>query len=69
VTGVTVHFVNEKVDDGPIAYQQAVPVLPGDDQSTLSARIQKVEHEVYPRVVSAFIAGRLQIAEGRVVWE
>lgn len=66
VTGVTVHFVDEKVDHGPIIAQQAVPVLPGDDEATLHQRIQIEEHDLYPRVVAALLAHQLTV-EGRTV--
>jgi len=67
VTGVTVHFVDEKVDHGPIIAQRAVPVLPGDDEESLHARIQKVEHDLYPRVVAAFLRGDVFVENGKVV--
>ena len=67
VTGVTVHFVDEKVDHGPIIAQRAVPVLPGDDEESLHARIQKVEHDLYPRVVAAFLRGDVLVEQGKVV--
>ena len=51
VTGVTVHLVDATLDGGPIVAQEAVPVLPGDDEATLRARIQAVEHRLLPRVV------------------
>lgn len=68
VTGVTVHFVDEEVDHGPIIAQRVVPVLPGDDERTLHARIQEVEHDLFPRVVSAFLKGEVEVEHGRVVW-
>lgn len=69
VTGVTVHFVDEEVDHGPIIAQRAVPVLPDDDQASLHARIQVEEHDLYPRVVAALARGELH-AEGRKVrWD
>lgn len=69
LTGVTIHFVDEEVDHGPIVAQVAVPVLPGDDERSLTERIQAVEHRLYPQVVDAFAAGRLSV-DGRVVtWE
>ena len=69
VTGVTVHFVDEHVDHGPIIAQEPVRVWPDDDEERLHARIQKVEHDLYPRAVSAFARGRLSVS-GRVVrWE
>lgn len=69
VSGVTVHFVDEHVDHGPIIAQRAVPVYADDDEETLHARIQAVEHELYPQAVSAFARGKLSVS-GRVVrWE
>lgn len=68
VTGATVHFVNEEVDKGPIILQEAVPVLPGDDEATLHSRIQKIEHELYPRAVTAFLRGDVRVEDGKVVW-
>ena len=67
ITGVTVHFVDEQVDHGPIIAQRAVPILPGDDEESLHARIQKVEHDLYPRVVAAFLRGDVLVKHGRVV--
>ena len=61
VTGVTIHFVDEQVDHGPIVVQEAVEVSADDTVDTLHARIQEVEHRWYPAVVEAFSAGRLQI--------
>ena len=66
VSGVTVHFVDEQVDHGPIIAQRAVPVADDDTEATLHARIQVVEHELYPKVVADFAAGRL-VVDGRHV--
>lgn len=66
VTGVTVHFVDEEVDHGPIIVQETVPVLPGDTAKSLHARIQEVEHRVFPQAVADFASGRLQVV-GRSV--
>ena len=66
VTGVTIHFVDEEVDRGPIIYQEAVAVLPDDDEATLRNRIQAVEHRVYPRIVAALATGDLSV-DGRIV--
>ncbi|RPI21510.1 MAG: phosphoribosylglycinamide formyltransferase, partial [Actinobacteria bacterium] len=69
LTGVTIHFVDEEVDHGPIIVQEAVPVHPGDDERLLTARIQEVEHRLYPEVVDAFARGAITV-DGRVVrWE
>src|SRR5207237_10387161 len=48
ITGCTVHFVDEHLDHGPIIVQRAVPILPGDDEATLSARILEQAHVAYP---------------------
>lgn len=66
VTGVTVHFVDDQVDHGPIIAQEAVEVDPGDTPATLHARLQQVEHRLYPEALKALAAGRLRI-EGRIV--
>ena len=56
VTGCTVHFVDETLDGGPIIDQAAVPVLEGDTEETLSDRILKEEHKLYPKAVKAILA-------------
>jgi phosphoribosylglycinamide formyltransferase-1 len=66
VTGVTVHFVDEGLDTGPIILQQAVPVLESDTEETLYPRIHEVEYSLYPRAIRYFCEGRLRI-EGRRV--
>jgi phosphoribosylglycinamide formyltransferase-1 len=66
VSGCTVHFVDEGVDTGPIILQEAVPVLPGDDEHSLAERILHVEHKLYPRAVGLYCDGRLRV-EGRQV--
>lgn len=68
VTGVTVHFVDEKVDHGPIVAQVPVRVESGDTVDSLHARIQVEEHELYPKVVEAFVQGRLSVEERSVRW-
>lgn len=68
VTGVTVHFVDEEVDHGPIIAQRPVPVLPGDTEEALHERIQLEEHKIYPEAVSAFAAGRVQVIGREVIW-
>ena len=51
ITGVTVHIVDKYVDHGPIIAQEEVPILPGDTEDTLAARIHAVEHKLYPRTL------------------
>lgn len=67
VSGCTVHFVDEGVDTGPIIIQAVVPVLNEDTEETLSARILTYEHQIYPRAIQLFAAGRLEIRGRRVL--
>jgi phosphoribosylglycinamide formyltransferase 1 len=62
VTGVTTHFVDEEFDSGPIIAQWPVPVLTGDDSAALAARVLRVEHVLYPRVVDAVAGERVTLA-------
>jgi len=66
VSGCTVHVVDEGTDTGPIVIQAAVPVLDGDTEETLSARILVQEHRCYPRAIALWAEGRVRI-EGRRV--
>lgn len=69
LTGVTVHFVDEQVDNGPIIAQVAVEVLPDDTVESLHRRIQIEEHRLYPDVVEALVSGRLSVSDRTVVFE
>jgi len=64
VSGCTVHFVDEGTDTGPIILQEAVPVLEGDDEDSLSARILEKEHSLYIKALRLIGEGRVGI-EGR----
>jgi len=64
VHGCTVHFVSDELDGGPAVIQARVPVLPGDDEAALSARVQAAEHIIYPRAAGWFASGRLRLADG-----
>ncbi len=66
VSGCTVHFVDEKVDNGPIIAQAVVPVLEGDDESSLQQRIQSMEHRIYPQVLQWFAERRVVVAQRQV---
>lgn len=66
LSGCTVHFVDEGVDTGPIISQGAVNVEPGDTPESLGARIQVVEHDLYPRTIARVLAGGVERV-GRVV--
>jgi phosphoribosylglycinamide formyltransferase 1 len=64
-TGVTVHFVDEGMDTGPIIAQEPVRVDEGDDRTSLTRKIQEVEHRLYPAVVFDWICGRIKEPSGR----
>jgi formyltetrahydrofolate-dependent phosphoribosylglycinamide formyltransferase len=62
VSGATVHFVDEQYDRGRIISQWPVPVLTGDDVASLAARVLRVEHVLYPRVLDALAGGRITLS-------
>jgi len=66
VAGCTVHFVDEKVDHGPIVLQATVPVEDDDTVATLSARILEQEHAIYPKALALLAEGKLAIDGRRV---
>lgn len=66
VSGVTVHFVDEGLDTGPIIVQEAVPVEEGDDEERLHNRIHLAEYRAYPLAIRLFAEGRL-VVDGRKV--
>jgi phosphoribosylglycinamide formyltransferase-1 len=66
LAGATVHFVTAELDHGPIIAQATVPVLPGDDEQALSARVLVQEHRLYPLAVRWFVEGRLKLEDGIV---
>ena len=67
VAGCTVHFVDPGMDTGPILAQSAVPVLTGDDEAALSARILAAEHQLYPLAVKLAVTGAVRLEGGRAV--
>lgn len=66
IHGCTVHFVTPALDHGPVIVQAAVPVLDGDDEASLAARVLAQEHRVYPLAVRWFAEERLRLVDGRV---
>ncbi len=64
VHGCTVHFVTADLDGGPIIIQGAVPVLAGDTEDTLAARVLKVEHRIFPRAVELVARGQVWLEDG-----
>ncbi|MDA0704934.1 MAG: phosphoribosylglycinamide formyltransferase [Proteobacteria bacterium] len=66
-TGCTVHFVRPEMDVGPIVAQAAVPVLSGDDEDALAARVLAAEHRCYPLAVRLIAEGRVRISDERAL--
>jgi phosphoribosylglycinamide formyltransferase-1 len=64
--GCTVHFVTAELDHGPIIAQASVPVLAGDTEETLAARVLAQEHQIYPRALRWFLDGLLVVENGKV---
>ena len=64
--GATVHFVTAELDHGPVVAKATVPVMPGDTEDTLAARVLVQEHQLYPRAIRLFVEDRLSIENGLV---
>ena len=67
VSGCTVHFVDEELDHGAIIVQKTVPVLDGDDEHTLAARILEQEHLAYTEAIKIVLSGRFEVAGRRLI--
>ncbi len=65
-SGATVHFVTENLDDGPIIVQSVVPVYSSDNEDSLSERILRTEHKIYPLAVKLLTENRIKIDKGKV---
>jgi len=63
VTGVTVHFVDEKMDHGLIILQKAVPIEENDTQESLEKKIHKIEHRLYPQAIRLYVEGKIEAKE------
>ncbi|OMH25880.1 phosphoribosylglycinamide formyltransferase [Motiliproteus sp. MSK22-1] len=67
--GVTVHFVTEELDGGPLAIQAIVAIKPDDNADSLAARVQAQEHVIYPLAIKWFTEGRMRLSDGLVVFD
>jgi len=65
--GVSIHFVTAELDGGPVVAQRRIAILPDDDVATLAARIQRLEHVLYPQVIRWFAEGRLTLQNNRAM--
>ncbi len=66
VTGVTVHFVDEKMDHGPIILQKAVQIEKNDTLESLEKKIHKIEHHLYPEAIRLYVEGKLKLSVRKV---
>ncbi len=66
-SGATVHFVTEDVDGGPIILQAVVPIYQDDTEESLSQRILKEEHRIYPECINLLAKGKIQIKDNKVI--
>jgi len=66
VTGVTVHFVDEETDHGPIILQKAVEIGELDTLKSLESKIHKIEHQLYPEAIRLFVEAKLRIEDRKV---
>ena len=67
VSGVTVHFVDEGMDTGPIIAQKSVPVFDDDDEESLHARLQVEEHKLYPTVIKWYAENRISFVGRKLI--
>lgn len=67
ITGVTVHFVDEKLDHGPIIIQEAINIGQGASVQELKEEILKIEHRIYPRAIKYFCEGEIRIIGRKVI--
>jgi phosphoribosylglycinamide formyltransferase-1 len=65
--GCTVHFVRHETDTGPVIAQAAVPVLPGDDEAALAARVLDAEHRLYPLALRLVAEGKVRVEGERAI--
>jgi phosphoribosylglycinamide formyltransferase-1 len=68
-SAVTMHFVDEVYDRGPVFFARPVPIEPDDTPETLAARVNQAEHAWQPRVLNLVVHGRVRLVDGRVVYE
>ena len=67
VTGATVHFIDDKMDHGPIILQEAIRIQENDTPETIAEKVHKVEHRIYPKAIQLFVDGKLKV-KGRKVY-
>ncbi|RUM47525.1 MAG: phosphoribosylglycinamide formyltransferase, partial [Hydrogenothermus sp.] len=68
-SGATVHFVSKELDNGPVIIQAVVPITPDDTHESLSEKILKWEHRIYPQAIKWFCEGRIKLDGRKVIVE
>lgn len=68
VSGITIHYVDEGMDTGPIIYQEAIPLDWEENRESLIAKIHALEHRAYPEIVKACLDGHVVLEGRRVKW-
>ena len=70
VTGATVHFVDEGTDTGPIIYQKAVDILPGDTPEVLQKRVmEQAEWKIMPQAINDIANGKIKVVDNKVIYQ
>ena len=67
--GLSIHFVTDELDGGPVIIQKKVPVLDGDDAETLAARVLEAEHRLYPKVIRWYAEERLKLKDHQIIFD
>ena len=67
--GASVHFVTSELDGGPVIIHGRVPILSNDSATTLAQRVRTVEHRIYPLAIHWFAEDRLQLTQGKVIFD
>ena len=67
--GLSIHFVTDELDGGPVIIQKKVPVLDGDDVDTLAARVLEAEHRLYPKVIRWYAEERLKLKDHQIIFD
>lgn len=68
LTGVTIHFVDEGMDTGPIIFQKAIDITEHETRDSLTKKIQQVEHTYYPKIILSCVNGEIKMEERKVKW-
>jgi len=66
-TGATIHFINEKIDHGPIILQEGFEITPDDTLDTLKEKIHKIEYKLFPKAIDLFARGKIRLADNKVI--